>query len=106
MKTRILLRFVLVVAAVFMTGCMEMKAMGIKTESFGRTPDGQAISLYTLTNRNGLRARITNYGGILVSLEVPDRRGKLADITLGFGTLNGYLKEHPYFGATVGRYAN
>jgi aldose 1-epimerase len=62
--------------------------------------------LYTLTNTNALRARITSYGAILVSLEVPDRDGDLADITLGFDALDGYLGEHPYFGAVVGRYAN
>jgi aldose 1-epimerase len=84
----------------------EQKAMSINTESFGKTPEGQRVALYTLTNTNGIRARITNYGAILVSLEVPDKNGKLADITLGFDTLEGYIKEHPYFGATVGRYAN
>jgi aldose 1-epimerase len=62
--------------------------------------------LYTLTNTNGIIAKITNFGGILVSLEVPDRNGTLADVTLGFDKLDGYLGEHPYFGAIVGRYAN
>jgi len=75
-------------------------------ETFGQTPDGKQVYLYTLTNGNGLTARIMNYGAILVSLEVPDRQGKLADVTLGFDTLDGYLQEHPYFGAVVGRYAN
>jgi len=84
----------------------EQRVMSIEKEPFGKSPDGQVVDLYTLTNANGLRARITNYGGILVSLEVPDRTGNLADITLGFDTLDGYLKGHPYFGATVGRYAN
>ena len=84
----------------------EQREMSIKTESFGKTPDGQEVDLYTLTNPDGLRARITNYGAILVSLEVPDRDGKLADITLGYDTLDGYLTRHPYFGSTVGRYAN
>ncbi len=84
----------------------EQKAMSISTDSFGKTPDGQRVALYTLTNANGIRARITNYGAILVSLEMPDKNGKLADITLGFDTLDGYIPRHPYFGATVGRYAN
>jgi aldose 1-epimerase len=84
----------------------EKKAMNINAESFGKTPDGQRVDLYTLTNANGMRARITNYGAILVSLDVPDKNGKLADITLGFDTLEGYIKGHPYFGAIVGRYAN
>jgi aldose 1-epimerase len=84
----------------------EKSEMSITKEEFGQTPDGQRIDLYTLTNANGLRARIMNYGATLVSLEVPDQEGKLKDITLGFDTLNGYFTEHPYFGPTVGRYAN
>lgn len=84
----------------------EQRAMTINVESFGKTPDGQEVELYTLANINGMRARITNYGAILVSLEVPDKAGKLADITLGYDTLDGYLTRHPYFGSTVGRYAN
>jgi len=110
--------FVLVVLAVCMPGCKkktptpkepevkEVRVMSANEDSFGQTPDGREVTLYTLTNTNGLRVKITNYGAILVSLEVPDRDGKLADITLGFDALDGYLKEHTYFGATVGRYAN
>jgi len=64
------------------------------------------VELYTLTNSNGLKAKIMTYGGILVSLEAPDRNGKLADIVLGYETLDGYVRNNPYFGATVGRYAN
>jgi aldose 1-epimerase len=84
----------------------EAQVMSVNQEPFGKTSEGREVDLYTLTNSNGLKARITNYGAILVSLEVPDRKGKLADITLGFDTLDGYLGEHPYFGAVVGRYAN
>ena len=80
--------------------------MDVQKEIFGRMPDGREVELYTLTNTNGLKARIMTYGAIVVSLEVPDRNGKLADITLGFDTLEGYLKGHPYFGAIVGRYGN
>ena len=80
--------------------------MNFSTKSFGRTPEGQEVSLYTLTSTKGLRARITNYGAILVSLEVPDRNGKLDDITLGFESLDKYIEQKVYFGATVGRYAN
>ncbi|HOK45151.1 MAG TPA: aldose epimerase family protein, partial [Bryobacteraceae bacterium] len=64
------------------------------------------MELYTLTNSKGVTAAITNYGGILVSLKVPDRAGQLADVVLGFDTLDGYLKGHPYFGAIIGRYGN
>jgi aldose 1-epimerase len=76
-------------------------------ESFGQMPDGKEVFLYTLTNDNGLKARIMDYGAILVSLEVPDKDGNIADITLGYDTLDEYIKNNsPYLGATVGRYAN
>jgi len=84
----------------------EAAVMSVNQESFGQTSEGREVDLYTLTNSNGLKARITYYGAILVSLEVPDRECKLADVTLGFDKLDGYLGEHPYFGAVVGRYAN
>jgi aldose 1-epimerase len=80
--------------------------MNIHTEPFGRTPEGEEVSLYVLTSAKGLRARITNYGATLVSLEVPDRHGKLDDVVLGFENLEGYLAQRAYIGATVGRYAN
>jgi aldose 1-epimerase len=70
------------------------------------TADGQSVDLYTLRNAHGVEARITNYGGILVSLKVPDRNGKFDDVVLGFNDLDTYLKGHPYFGALIGRYGN
>jgi len=79
---------------------------GVRRTVFGKMPDGRTVHLYTLTNRNGLVAKITNYGAILTEMHVPDRSGKLGDVTLGFSDLNGYLKGHPYFGATVGRVGN
>ncbi|HKY03935.1 MAG TPA: aldose epimerase family protein, partial [Blastocatellia bacterium] len=78
----------------------------MKKESFGKTADGQSVELYTLTNPNGVEARIINYGGIVVSLKVPDRNGKLDDVVLGFDTLDDYLKDRSYFGAIIGRYGN
>lgn len=80
--------------------------MSIEKTSFGKTEDGQEIDLYTCTNKNGLIVKLTNYGAIVVSVETPDRDGKLANITLGFDKLDGYLQRHPYFGSTVGRYCN
>lgn len=77
----------------------------MRKTAFGKL-DGQTVDLYTLTNTSGMEVAITNYGGILVSIKVPDRDGKMADVVLGFDTLDGYLGKHPYFGATVGRYAN
>jgi aldose 1-epimerase len=80
--------------------------MKIEESSFGKTEDGQAISLFTCVNANGLVLKMIDYGAIVVSLETPDRNGKLANITLGFDKLDGYLQRHPYFGATVGRCCN
>ena len=78
----------------------------VKQEPYG-TADGKQVSLFTLTNRKGAEARITNYGGIVVSLKVPDRKGQLDDVVLGFDTLDEYTAGNPpYFGALIGRYAN
>ncbi len=64
------------------------------------------VDLYTLTNSKGMEVKITNYGGIVVALRVPDRQGRFEDVVLGFDRLEDYLKGHPYFGAIIGRYAN
>jgi len=81
------------------------RASVVKT-AFGKTPDGRQVSLFTLTNANGMVAKITDYGAILTELHTPDRNGKMGDVVLGFDNLDSYLKGHPFFGATVGRYAN
>lgn len=75
---------------------------------FGQTQDGQKVELYTLTNTNGLVAKITNYGAIVTELHLPDNKGKLDDVVLGFDSLDDYLvaNRHLYFGAVVGRVAN
>ncbi len=82
-----------------------MKASVQKTR-FGRLPDGRTADLFTLTNANGLFAKVTNYGTIVTELHVPDRKRRLGDIVLGFDNLGQYLKRHPYFGCTTGRVAN
>nr|WP_202910555.1 aldose epimerase family protein [Hymenobacter sediminis] len=79
--------------------------------SFGKTQDGTEVQLYTLTNAHGLKVGITNYGGTITSLLVPDKSGKLGDVVLGFDNVSGYqspefLKSGPYFGALIGRYGN
>jgi aldose 1-epimerase len=73
---------------------------------FGKTPDGTVADIFTLRNANGVEARITNYGGIVVSLLAPDRRGQSGNVVLGFDNLDGYLGKSPYFGALIGRYGN
>ena len=79
---------------------------GVEKAAFGKTSDGEAVDLYTLVNRHGLQAKLTTYGAMVTELQVPDRNGQLADVVLGFDSLEGYLKGHPYFGCTTGRYAN
>jgi len=80
--------------------------MECKVRSFGKTLSGQEVTLFTLKNSKGMECSISDFGGIIVRLLVPDKHGKIDDVVLGFPTLQGYLKEHPYFGAIIGRYAN
>jgi aldose 1-epimerase len=81
-------------------------AAGAGGEPYGKTKEGEDVTIYTLGNAAGMRARILDYGGTVVSLEVPDREGKLADVVLGFSKLEDYLARSPYFGCIVGRYGN
>jgi len=78
----------------------------VKTEPFGKTAAGEPVDAFILTNRRGLRAKLTNWGACLVEMHTPDRNGAMADITLGFDTLDRYLVKHPHFGVTTGRFAN
>lgn len=89
--------------AVALAACSSPKGPG---EVFGKTAGGRVVHAYTLTNVNGLKAKLIDFGATLVSLEVPDRNGQLADIVLGCDTVECYEKQSPYFGAIVGRYAN
>jgi aldose 1-epimerase len=79
---------------------------GVRMQAFGKLSDGTTVDLYTLTNSHGMEAAITNFGATLVSLKVPDRSGKLADVVLGYATPAEYERGSNFFGATVGRYAN
>ena len=79
---------------------------GVTKAAFGKTPDGEAVDIFTLVNKHGLKAKVMTYGALLAELHVPDRNGRFADVVLGFDRLDGYLKGHPYFGTTTGRYAN
>jgi aldose 1-epimerase len=73
---------------------------------FGTTRDGQTVEVFTLKNAAGIEVSAITYGGIITSIKTPDRNGAIADIVLGFDALDGYLGDHPYFGAIIGRYAN
>lgn len=122
MRTAVSINLVLGVALLPAFGCAEKKAtpeqeqaqseakeakpMSAGKESFGQTPDGRQVDLYTLVNTNGMRVKVINCGAIIVSLEVPDSEGNLADVVLGYDDLDSYLKRGGLFGAIVGRYAN
>ena len=79
--------------------------MTIAKEVFGKV-DSKDVHLYTLTNKNGAICKITNYGGIVTDIQVPDKKGNLGSVILGFDSLEKYLAGHPYFGCITGRYAN
>jgi aldose 1-epimerase len=97
--------------AILAVGCLTggvstpQSGSNIQKQSFGNSPDGAPVDIYTLKNAKGMEARITNYGGIVVSLRVPDRKGVMADVVHGFDTAAEY-KNSPYFGCLVGRYGN
>jgi aldose 1-epimerase len=87
-------------------GVERVEAGTMKKTAFGKTADGKSADLYTLTNKNGVEVTITNYGATIVSVKVPDRAGKAADVVLGYDDVAGYEKDQSFFGCTVGRYAN
>lgn len=78
----------------------------ISVSPFGRLGDGRAVERYVLRNTHGVEAEVMTYGATLLALRTPDRAGRLANIVLGFDALDPYLAGTPYFGATIGRYAN
>src|SRR3989440_2219778 len=95
--------------AVCLMGCAGVapqQMAQITKQPFGKTKEGTPVDIYTLRNSNGVEARISNYGGIVVSFKVPDRNGQMGDVVLGYDELEGYLKASPFFGCIVGRYGN
>lgn len=96
--------------AVTLVGCSTMTPnplSSVTKSDFGTTPDGQQVDLYTLRNSKDAEACIMTYGGIVQKLLMPDKNGKLADVVLGYDTLDGYTGTNdPYFGALIGRYGN
>ncbi len=80
--------------------------MALQKEIFGTNPYGEAVELFTLTNRNGIAVRIMTHGATILSLETPDKNGTLADIALGFKTAAEYGPDTPYFGSAIGRFGN
>ena len=108
MNSRPVLSCILSIAAIFCQAAIVSAAgkPGVEAKPFGQTPDGQTVTIFELTNASGVRARVMEYGAILVSLEVPNRENKLVDVALGFDDLASYVRGSPMFGASVGRYAN
>ncbi|MCC6234130.1 MAG: galactose mutarotase [Verrucomicrobiales bacterium] len=105
LRSAVVLSCVAVLAACSSTA-PHSKVTMIETQPFGTSRQGQPVQRITLRNKHGLVARFTTYGAMLTELHVPDRNGKLADVVLGFDDLESYLKGHPFFGNTTGRYAN
>lgn len=95
-----------IVSTVILLAPLALWSQTLGVKEFGRLPDGRAVRLYTLTNKSGASVSITPYGAIVTEIRVPDRRGQMGGVVHGFDALDGYLKEHPYFGAVVGRYGN
>jgi aldose 1-epimerase len=107
-RTRTLLCALLLVGEMSLASSLSSRGMrgNIRKQPFGKTASGDQIDLYSLMNKKGMEVSVTNFGATVVTLRVPDRSGKAADVVLGFDNLDGYENGKSYFGATVGRYAN
>ena len=97
--------FIILLSIITMTACTSVNNPTITSEDWGEV-DSKPVYLYTLTNSNGVSAKITNYGCIIVEFNAPDRNGQMENIMIGLQTLDDYLAGHPYFGSIVGRYAD
>ena len=84
----------------------DKKGRGVTQQQFGKTGDGTETTLFTCTNGHGARMQVTDYGARLVALDVPDKNGKLANVTLGFDSAEKYAAHSAFFGCTTGRFAN
>ncbi len=92
--------------AIFIATICSAAEPTVTLRSFGETKDGEKVTLYTLTNKNGLKAEIADYGGTVTRLITPDRNGNFGDIALGFDNISDYETKSPYFGCLIGRYGN
>ncbi|TKG93473.1 galactose mutarotase [Puteibacter caeruleilacunae] len=100
-------KFLMALVLLAAVSCTSTKNREFDSSTFETVIDGKEVSLYTLKNSNGLVSQITNYGGRVVNLWVPDREGNFEDIVLGYGSIDGYLKSNEiYYGALIGRYGN
>lgn len=111
----VVFRYVIVVLILILSVCYasfsqsclaSVATSSIHQTEFGQMPDGRKVYQYTLSNKNGMKIKIMNFGAALTSVIVPDRKGSFADVTLGYNNFNKYLCENPYFGGIVGRFGN
>ena len=107
LKSNLSLKPLFILVLIFSPLAVAVAQPAITKAPFGKTRDGESVDLYTLRNRHGMETKITNYGGIVVSLTAPDRDHKFADVVLGYNDLDSYMNPpFPYFGAIIGRYGN
>ncbi len=92
--------------SLFLMSIASSSHASVESVTWGKTAAGEEVKLFTLRNAHGMEAKITNWGGYIVSLKVADNQGKFADVVLGFDSLDGYLAKNPFFGCITGRYAN
>ncbi len=103
------LTFLFASAALLLGACTQKTALtksGLNPENFATEVDGKPIALYTLTNDAGMEVCVTNFGGRIVSIMVPDREGVMQDVVLGFDNIDDYMTIPSDFGAAIGRYGN
>jgi aldose 1-epimerase len=106
-STRLYLALLALTAVVFPSLAHSQNSpMNIASKEFGKTTTGKTVSLYTLTNSQGNSIEMIDYGAIIVSINVPDKDGKRANVNAGFNNIASYEQRHPYFGSTVGRFCN
>ena len=104
--------FILIIISFFFLGnCnndnkMRKNKVSITKSLYGITKDNKKVNLYSFKTENGMQVDIINYGGIITSLKVPDKKGEIKDIVLGYNKLEDYITESPYFGSIIGRYGN
>ena len=98
--------FALILCVATALGVQAVPSAQVEKQPFGTTAAGIAVDVYTLTNTSGAKVKIITYGARVVSIEVPDRSGKLGDVSLGYDDLQGYEKDSSFLGAIVGRYGN
>ena len=98
--------YLIPLAALALFAMNNATASDLESAVYGKLPDGREVRIFTLSNPNGLTAKVTEYGAILVGMAVPDSKGKMADVTLGYDNLAGWLTNSSFFGASVGRFGN